>query len=123
MPPRNRADRLLPGKALGQDRSLDLRRPIPPPPRTSEHFEAGYPASASIITWHRHSTSALHPIRALRLGAVLQPRKVGSRHRLQITLQIMEVSDGSKSLQHPEVGMAREVPSSQVVIVERRRHR
>jgi len=42
---------------------------------------------------------------------------------LEITLQIMEVSDGSKSLQHPEVGMAREVPSSQVVIVERRRHR
>lgn len=90
MPPRKRADRLLPGKALGLDRSLDLRRRIPPPLRASEHFEAGYPTSASIITWHRHSTSALHPIRALKLGAVLQPRKVGSRPRLQLKLTLSQ---------------------------------
>jgi len=82
MPPGDRADRLLPGEALGQDRCLHLRRPIPPSPRPGEHLEARYTARASIIIWHRHSTSALHPIRERRLDAVLQARKVGPRPRL-----------------------------------------
>ncbi len=46
----NRANRLLPGEALGQDRCLHLRRPIPAPTSASEHLEAFHPLSASIIT-------------------------------------------------------------------------
>lgn len=59
MPTRHRTDRLLTRKALRNDRGLDLRWPIPPLAPASENLEALNPAGASIIIWHRHSTSFL----------------------------------------------------------------
>lgn len=87
MPPCERIDRLLPGEAIRHDRCLDLRQPIPPPPRPGEHLEARYPASAIINTWNRHTTSPLHKIRAQKLGGMLQARKVGPGQRLPFYLQ------------------------------------
>jgi hypothetical protein len=49
MPARHRTDR-LPGVALGNDRLLDLARPLPPLAGTREDFEPLDSTGGSIIT-------------------------------------------------------------------------
>ena len=81
MPACHGADRLHARIALRDDRRLHLRRPVPPLASARENLETLNPAGASIITWHRHSTSALSD-QARRLGVTPQPRKVAAEQRL-----------------------------------------
>src|SRR5690606_30861284 len=60
-PPSHRTDRLGARLALGDDRGLYLRRPVPPLASAREDLEPLNSAGASIVTRHRHSTSALPP--------------------------------------------------------------
>jgi len=61
VPTGNGADSLLLGIALRDDRGLHFRRPVPPLACTGKNLEPLNLAGASIVTWHRHSTSVLHP--------------------------------------------------------------
>lgn len=57
VPASDGADRLLLGITLRDDRGLHFGRPVSPMPRAGENLKTPNPSGASIITWHRHSTS------------------------------------------------------------------
>lgn len=95
-----RAPHLPAGEALGIDATISGT--IPTAAGAGEDLEAPDSSSAGIITWHRYSTSDLHPIRARRIGAALQARKVGLRPRLPSIIAIaakvgVAKSSGSRS--------------------------
>jgi transposase len=87
MPARNSADSLAPRTALCNNRSLYLRRPLPPLACAREHLEPLHTPAHRIITRDYHSSRASPKIRTRNIGDVRLARKVEPEHRLQMKSQ------------------------------------
>ncbi|SHM56496.1 hypothetical protein SAMN05518668_111159 [Sphingobium sp. YR657] len=93
VPTGNGADSLLLGIALRDDRGLHFRRPVPPLACTGKNLEPLNLAGASIVTWHRHSTSVLHPDQEAQTQGYTLRLQGGAAAPLtnQLCLEILEV--------------------------------